>query len=77
MLIFYQIPADTLLQIRIGLTDNELLILVSHFVESGKTQSHNHPVGGGMQAKASKIVILCYFLSIFYLSNCCKNIHKC
>ncbi len=33
-------------------------------------------MGGGMQAKASKIVILCYFLSIFYLINCCKNIQN-
>ncbi len=32
--------------------------------------------GGGMQAKASKIVILCYFPSIFYLINYCKNIQN-
>ncbi len=33
-----------------------------------------------MQAKASKIVILCYFLSIFYQINYCKiiqNIKNC
>ncbi len=29
-----------------------------------------------MQAKASKIVILCYFLSIFCLNNCCKIIQN-
>ncbi len=29
-----------------------------------------------MQAKASKIVILCYFLSNFYLNNYCKNIQN-
>ncbi len=34
------------------------------------------PLGGGMQAKASKIVILCYYLSIFYLINCYKNIQN-
>ncbi len=31
------------------------------------TWSCDKPMGGGMQAKASKIVILCYFLSIFCL----------
>ncbi len=38
--------------------------------KSGKNRSHDHVTtlwGGGMQAKASKIVILCYFPSIFYL----------
>ncbi len=29
-----------------------------------------------MQAKASKIVILCYFPSIFYLNNYCKIIQN-
>ncbi len=32
--------------------------------------------GGGMQAKASKIVLLYYFLSIFYLIIYCKNIQN-
>ncbi len=32
--------------------------------------------GGGKQAKASKIVILCYFLSIFYQINNYKNIQN-
>ncbi len=53
------------------------------FRKRGKTPSHVtmwYPHGGGIQAKASKIVILCYFLSIFYRNNCCKiiqNIKNC
>ncbi len=42
----------------------------------GVTWSRDTPLGGGMQAKASKIVILCYFPSIFYLINYCKNIQN-
>ena len=45
--------------------------------ERGKPQGVMWPPhGGGMQAKANKIVILCYFPSIFYQINCCKNIQN-
>ncbi len=37
----------------------------SYFRKSRNIRSRDIPMGGGMQAKASKIVILCY--SIFYL----------
>ncbi len=33
-------------------------------------------MGGGMQAKTSKIVILCYYQSILYLINYYKNIQN-
>ncbi len=44
--------------------------------ENLKGSCDHHPMGGGMQAKASKIVNLCYYLSILYLINCCKNIQN-
>ncbi len=50
--------------------------IASILKEMEKPRSHDHPMGGGMQAKASKIVILCYFLSIFYLINYCKIIQN-
>ena len=36
----------------------------------------DHPMGGGMLGKLSKIVILCYYVSIFYLINYYKNIQN-
>ncbi len=38
--------------------------------------SHDHPMGGGMLGKLSKMVILCYYVSIFYLNNYCKIIQN-
>ncbi len=46
------------------------------FQKRGKTSHVTTLWGGGMQAKASKIVILCYFLSKLYLINYCKIIHE-
>ncbi len=42
----------------------------------GVTWSCDTPMGGGMQAKASKILILCYYVSIFYPIDCYKNIQN-
>ncbi len=52
----------------------------SHIGKENLQGSCDHPMGGGMQAKASKIVILCYFPFIFYLNNYYKiiqNIKNC
>ncbi len=38
--------------------------------------SRDHPMGGGMLGKLSKIVILCYYVSIFYLINYYKTIQN-
>ena len=35
-----------------------------------------NPWGGGMLGKLSKLVILCYYVSIFYLNNCFENIQN-
>ncbi len=40
-----------------------------------KPKSRDHPMGG-ILGKASKIVILCYYVSIFYLNNYCKIIQN-
>ena len=48
----------------------------SYFQREGNSSHVTTPWGGGMQAKASKIVILCYFPSIFYPINYCKNIQN-
>ncbi len=38
--------------------------------------SRDHPMGGGMLGKLSKIVILCYYVSVFCLNNYYKNIQN-
>ncbi len=38
-----------------------------HFEKENLQGSRDHPMGGGMLGKTSKIVILCYYASIFYL----------
>ncbi len=46
-------------------------------VKECQNPDHVIPRGrGGMQAKASKIVILCYYVSIFYSINYYKIIHN-
>ena len=37
------------------------------FKEENLKGSCDHPMGGGMLGKLNKIVILCYYASIFYL----------
>ncbi len=47
------------------------------FQRKGNFQSCDTPVGGeGMQAEASKMVTLCYYVSIFYLINFYKSIQN-
>ncbi len=79
-LVFHEETWDKLCQVWKGFTFNQFLLLVRYFQkEKEKPQSCDHMItllGGGMQAKASKIVILCYFLSISYLINYCKNIQN-
>ncbi len=40
------------------------------------SRGHVTPHRGGMLGKLSKIVILCYYVSIFYLINYDKNIQN-
>ncbi len=54
--------------------------LAAIFEKENLQGSHDHPMGGGMLGKPSKIVILCYYASIFYLINYYKiiqNIKNC
>ncbi len=41
----------------------------SHIGKENLQGSCDHPMGGGMLGKTSKIVILCYYVSLFYLMN--------
>ena len=49
---------------------------VAIFQKENLQGSHDHPMGGWMLGKTSKIVILCYYVSIFYLINYYKNIQN-
>ena len=49
---------------------------VAIFQKENLQGSHDHPMGGGMLGKHSIIVILCYYVSNFYLINYCKNIQN-
>ncbi len=58
---------------QLGFLESDAPLLGSYIGKENLEGSCDHPIGEVMQAKASKIVTLCYFPSIFYLNNYYKK----